>query len=87
MDLLGAAAGSGALLTALAWFLALGLRRGPLWGVAMLIPYVNLMAASWFARRYWEQGARAPALLAIGGLLVQTVASYRLLLPPLPALA
>ena len=56
------------------------------WLVAMLIPYVNLIAASSFARRYWSEGARAPALLAIAGIVLQTLASLQLLAPVLPAL-
>jgi hypothetical protein len=52
----------------------------------MLVPYVNLLAASSFARRYWNEGARAPALLGIAGFVGQTIASLRLLLPELPPL-
>ncbi len=86
LDLLGLAAGSAALLTALVWFFALGLQRSPLWGLAFLVPYVNLMAASYYARWYWKEGARAPALLALAGMVVQTIASLRVLSPPLPPL-
>jgi len=75
-----------ALGTALIWFFLLALRRGVLWSLAMLVPYVNLLAASAFARRYWSEGARAPALLAIAGMLGETVASLRLLMPSLPPL-
>ena len=71
-----------ALVTSLAWFFALALPRGPLWTLAMLIPYVNFFAASAFARRYWSEGARAPAILAIVSVAGQTLATLRLLLPP-----
>jgi hypothetical protein len=47
---------------------------------------VNLLAASSFARRYWHEGARGPALLGIAGCVGQTIASLRLLLPGLPPL-
>jgi hypothetical protein len=85
-ELLGFATGSAAMVTALAWIAVLGARRHVLWVVAALIPYVNLVAASSFARRYWGEGARAPALLGIAGVTVQTVASLYMLVPALPAL-
>ena len=85
-ELLGFASGSAAIVTALAWIAVLGARRHVLWVVAALIPYVNLVAASSFARRYWGEGAREPALLGIAGLAVQTVASLYMLVPALPAL-
>jgi hypothetical protein len=84
--LLGLATGSAALLTALVWFAILGARRHVLWLLAMFIPYLNLIAASSYARRYWNEGARAPALLAIAGIVLQTLASLQLLAPVLPAL-
>ncbi len=86
LDLLVLAAGNGALITAMVWFFVLGARRSALWGVAMLVPYVNFIAASSFARRHWREGARAPALLAIAGMLLQTLGAVRLLLAPLPPL-
>ena len=86
LDLLVLATSFGAILTALLWFFVLALRRGPWWSLAMLVPYVNLLAASSFARRYWNEGARAPALLGIAGFVGQTIASLRLLLPELPPL-
>ena len=85
-ELLGFATGSAAIVTALAWLAVLGAQRHVLWVVAALIPYVNLIAASSFARRYWGQGARAPALLGMGGVAVQTVASFYMLMPALPSL-
>lgn len=85
-DLLVLATSFGAILTALLWFFLLALRRGPFWSLAMLVPYVNLLAASSFARRYWNEGARAPALLGIAGCIGQTIASLRLLVPQLPPL-
>ena len=70
-----------ALVTSLAWFFVLALRRGPWWSIAMLVPYINFLAASTFARRYWSEGARAPAILAIAAVVGQTWATVRLLLP------
>ena len=86
LDLFLLATGFGAVLTALLWFFLLALRRGPLWSLAMLVPYVNLLAASSFARRYWNEGARGPAILGLVGLAGETVASLRLLVPQLPPL-
>jgi len=85
-DLLLMACSLSALLTSLIWFFVLALGRGALWSIAMLIPYVNLLAASSFARRYWNEGARAPALLAIAGMIGETIASLRLLIPATPPL-
>ena len=84
LDLFGLAAGFSAIITALAWFFVLGVQRSALWGLAMLIPYVNLIAASYYARWYWSDGARAPALLGLAGIAAQTVASLHLLNPSLP---
>ena len=36
--------------------------------LAIWIPYVNFVVASIYARRYWSEGARAPALLALAGM-------------------
>ena len=55
-------------------------------GLAALVPYLNLILATAFARRYWRQGARAPSLLGLMGLLGQTVFSVRLLFPVGPVL-
>lgn len=85
-DLLLVAASSAAVLTSLVWFLALAMRRSAIWTLAMLVPYVNLIAVSMFARRYWHEGARAPALLVIAGSIGQTIGSLRLFLPHLPPL-
>jgi hypothetical protein len=85
-DLLLMACSLSALLTSLIWFFVLALGRGALWSIAMLIPYVNLLAASSFARRYWNEGARAPALLAIAGMIGETIAALRLLIPATPPL-
>jgi hypothetical protein len=87
--LLLAASGS-ALLVAGLWILILGVRSGPAWalalGVGIWIPYVNFVLATIFARRYWDAGARTPALLALGGLFAQTLATLLLLRPPTPVL-
>ena len=93
-DLLILALSTAAVLTSLVWFFLLGVhsyrqgsRRHGLWALAFLVPYVNLIAASYYARLYWKQGARAPALLAIAGILAQAAISIRALSPPLPLLA
>ncbi len=86
IDLLLNASSLAMLVTALAWLFVLALRRGVLWWVGMLIPYVNLLVASSFARRYWSDGARAPALLALLGMLLQTLAALRMLTLPLAPL-
>jgi hypothetical protein len=83
LDLLVLSASLAALATAglWLWILAAQLSRG--WGFAfaltLWIPYVNFVVASLFARRYWNQGARAPALLALLGMLGQAVATLRAL--------
>jgi hypothetical protein len=87
LDRLLAAFGVSLLITSLAWFFVLALQRGVLWSLAMLIPYVNLIAVSWFARRYWSVGARAPALVALAALVTQLVLLLRWTLdPPGPVL-
>jgi hypothetical protein len=86
LDLLLNSSSLAMLATALAWFFLLALRHGTLWWLGMLIPYVNLLVASSFARRYWGEGARAPALLALLGMLLQTLATLRLLTVPVAPL-
>ena len=89
-DLLLLGASSGAVIAALLWLFLLAIRSSRTWRLVMVlgiwIPYLNLVLASVFARRYWDEGARAPALLGIAGFAGQTVASLRLLLPVLPSL-
>jgi hypothetical protein len=79
--LLALATGAGALLCALLWFFLLALRRSRAYAIAMLIPYVNLIAAARFSRRYWDDGARAPAVLASAGVALQLLGSLGLLFP------
>lgn len=86
LDLLGLAGGTAAIFTAMIWFFLIAIDRSFWWGLAMLIPYVNLIAASYYARWYWREGARAPALLGLAGIFAQTVTSLALLQPTLPAL-
>jgi len=74
------------LLVALVWFFVLAVGRGARWWVAMLIPYVNLIAVSMFARRYWNAGARLPALLLFVAMALQLLATLRLLSPSGPTL-
>ncbi len=89
-DLLLFAASIGAIVTALAWVLVLAIARSTTWaivmGVGVWVPYLNLVLASVYVRRYWGQGGRGPALLGLAGFLGQTIASIRLLLPGLPPL-
>ena len=82
LDRLLAALGVSLLLTSLGWFFVLALQCGVLWSIAMLIPYVNLIAISWFARRYWAVGARAPALVALCSLLAQLALLLRWAVDP-----
>ncbi len=89
-DLLLFAVSLGAIVTALAWVLILAIARSMAWalvmGVGVWVPYVNLVLASVYVRRYWSRGGRAPALLGLAGFLGQTIASIRVLLPGLPPL-
>jgi hypothetical protein len=87
IDLLLLGASLGALLTAALWLWILASRRSLGWGLlftaALLIPYVNLVVASVYARRYWREGARTPALLALVAMVGETIASLRVFLPNL----
>lgn len=87
IDLLLLAASLGALATAGLWLWILAARTSRNWALAFAlgiwIPYVNFVIASLFARRYWAQGTRAPALLGIAGMVGQTIASVRMLAPGL----
>jgi hypothetical protein len=87
VDLLLLSASLGALATAGLWLWILATRRGTAWAVgfslAIWIPYVNFVVGSIFARRYWSEGARAPALLALAGMFGQTLATLRMLAPGL----
>jgi hypothetical protein len=90
LDLLLLAASLSGMGTALVWLACQGAARSTAWAVAwgacIWIPYVNLAIASLYARHYWSDGARAPALLGIAAMLGQTAASLRLLEPALPTL-
>ncbi len=84
-DLLLLGASLGALITAALWLWILASRRSLGWGLlftaVLLIPYVNFVVASVYARRYWREGARAPALLALVAMVGETIASLRVFLP------
>lgn len=86
-DLLLLSASLGALATAGLWLWILAARTSRNWALAFAlgiwIPYVNFVIASIFARRHWSAGARAPALLAIAGMVGQTIATLRMLAPGL----
>jgi hypothetical protein len=85
IDLLLLSASLGALVTSGLWLWILAAQVSTRWAVgftlAIWIPYVNFVVGSIFARRYWSQGARAPALLAIAGMAGQTLATLRMLAP------
>jgi hypothetical protein len=76
LDLLLLAASLGALLTAGIWLWILAARRSFGWGLLFL----NFVVASVYARRYWAEGARKPALLALAAIFAQTIASLRVFL-------
>lgn len=84
LDLLLLGASLGALLTAGIWLWILAARRSFGWGLLFtataLIPYLNFVVASVYARRYWAEGARKPALLALAAIFAQTIASLRVFL-------
>jgi len=84
-DLLLLAVSLGALGTAAVWLWTVAARNRSRWSLALAIllwiPYVNFVAASLFARRYWTRGARAPALLALCGMVGQALATFRMLAP------
>jgi ABC-type Na+ efflux pump permease subunit len=69
LDLLALGASLGAIAVAGVWLFLIATAQSRAWAVAFAatfwIPYVNLVVASVFARRYWERGARAPALLVL----------------------
>jgi len=85
LDLLLFGASLGALVTAGLWLWILAAKRSLGWGLAFMatiwVPYVNLVVASIYARRYWSEGARTPALLAIAGMVGQTIATLRVFFP------
>jgi len=89
VDVLLMSASLGALVTSALWLWILAARRSRGWGLAFAatiwIPYVNFVVASIFARRYWSEGARAPALLALAAMVGQTLASLRMILPGVTA--
>ena len=87
VDVLLLSASLGAVLTAGIWLWILAARRSRGWGLTFAatiwIPYVNFVVASIFVRRYWKEGARAPALLALAGMAGQTLATVRMFTPDL----
>lgn len=87
-NLLGIGLSLAALVTAGVWILLLAIRRSPGWGtvvgLTLWVPYLNLIVASVYARRFWHEGANRPAWLAIAGMLGQTWISLRLLFPGPP---
>jgi hypothetical protein len=89
VDVLLMSASLGALVTAGLWLWILAARCSRNWGLAFAltiwIPYVNFVVASIFARRYWNQGARAPALLGLAAMVGQTLATVRMFAPGLTA--
>lgn len=87
LELLALGSSLGALAVAGVWLFLLAARQSRGWTIAFAatiwLPYVNLVVASVFARRYWDRGARAPALLGMLALLAESLAVARVLLPDL----
>ena len=75
LELFAIATSGAAVLTSLAWFFALAVCQRSAWAIVLALPYVNLIAASFYARLHWRNGARGPAVLALVGLLLQILAS------------
>ena len=90
LDRLAFASSFAGLWTALGWLAALGVMRSTpwaiTWGLLLLVPYLNLVLASVYARHYWSDGAREPALLGLAAGGLQTLVALRLLEPGLPTL-
>lgn len=86
-DLLLLSASLGALVTSGLWLWILAARRSLGWGLLFTaifwVPYLNFVVASLYARRFWSEGARAPALVAMVAMVVETVATLRVFLPDL----
>ena len=75
LELFALSTSGAALLTSLVWFFALAVCQRSLWAIVFAVPYLNLIAASMYARRYWREGARGPALLGLVALFLQILAS------------
>jgi hypothetical protein len=75
LELFALATSGAALLTSLVWFFALAVRQRSPWAFVLAVPYLNLIAASWYAQLHWRDGARGPAMLALVSLLLQLAAS------------
>lgn len=86
-DLLLLAASLGAMITAGLWLWILAAQRSLGWGLAFTalvwVPYLNFVIASVYARRFWSEGARTPALMALAAMVVETIATLRIFLPDL----
>lgn len=78
--------GLGGFVASLVWLFVLALSQGVFWALGMLFPPLNLIVASWFARRFWSEGARAPGLLGLLGGILYEVGYIRLLLGDAPTL-
>ena len=82
-DALLLASSFAAFLISILWIALLALRRSRGWAIAMWVgmwlPYINLLIAGEYSRRYWRQDAGGPTLLVIAATLAQVVASARAL--------
>lgn len=91
VDRLLLGSGIAALLTAMLWIAVLAIRRSRGWAIAMAlgiwIPYVNLLIAARYARRYWREDAAAPGWMALAGMAAQIAVSIRALFAAAPPLA
>ena len=85
-DLLLFASGVGALVSAFVWFFLVAVQRSLLWSLVLLVPVVNTLVLPVFIRRYWGEGTRWPALMALLGLGCELTGAALLLLGTAPSL-
>jgi hypothetical protein len=79
LHLLLFACGVGALVASLVWLLAVALDHSTPWSLALVTPYVNALVLPLFIRLYWAQGARAPGMLLIAGIVCETAGAVLML--------
>ena len=90
MELLLGSASLAALVTALLWVVALGIRRGGAWAwllaLGAWVPYVNLVLVSVYVRRFWSEDGRGPGWLVGVSLVLQVALSLRVVIAhhPIP---
>ena len=90
LELLLGASSLAALATSLLWVVVLGVRRGGAWawlmGLGVWVPYVNLVLASVYVRRFWNEDGRGPGWLVGLSLALQLALSLRVVVAhhPIP---